>query len=215
MTAKKETKSLQLFIAYAREDEDIRKKLETHLKGLERRKLISSWHDGKIIAGQEWNKRIKDKLQQADIVLFLVSASFIASDYCYEIEMNAALTRHAEGKTKVIPIITKPCHWNDEPFAKLQVLPNEGKAITTWTNYDMPLSRVATEISKIAKEVKKEKEEQINTLNREIEKLNNTKDALELIIEDRKDVIKNLQMQIKYADEKVYDMEKMLKKRKK
>ncbi len=96
---------VEVFISYSHKDESFRKKLESHLAQLKRNGLISIWHDRKISAGKEWKGQIDDALERAKIVLLLISADFLASDYCYDVEMKRALDRHAKGETQVVPII--------------------------------------------------------------------------------------------------------------
>jgi hypothetical protein len=61
----------------------------------------------------------------------------MASNYCYDIEMERAIERHNEGMARVIPIILRPCDWQGSPFSKLQVLPKEGKPVTLWVDRDL------------------------------------------------------------------------------
>ena len=98
----------------------MRQKLETHLRVLRRGGLIAEWHDSDIKAGDDWKTEIDRHLTSADIVLLLVSADFIASDYCWGEEMTKALERHARGEAKVIPVILRHCRWASTPLAKLQ-----------------------------------------------------------------------------------------------
>jgi hypothetical protein len=60
----------------------------------------------------------------------------MASNYCYDIEIERAIERHNEGTARVIPIILRPCDWQGSPFSKLQVLPKEAKPVTLWSNRD-------------------------------------------------------------------------------
>jgi internalin A len=62
----------------------------------------------------------------------LISADFLASDYCFDIEMKTALERHAAGKAVVIPVILRPVDWKATPFRGLQALPRNGKPVTTF-----------------------------------------------------------------------------------
>src|SRR5260221_9866333 len=94
---------LSVFIAYAHEDELLRQQLETHLSLLHRQGLISEWHDRDILPGAEWAREIDARLETASIILLLISADFLASDYCYELEMQRALERHKRGEARVIP----------------------------------------------------------------------------------------------------------------
>ena len=127
---------LKLFYCYAHEDKVLRDTLDSHLSLLKRQKLIEIWYDGKISVGTEWEQEIDKHLRSADIVLLLVSAAFLASDYCYGKEMARALERHKEGTARVVPIILRPVYWEDAPFSKLQVLPSEAKPVTRWINPD-------------------------------------------------------------------------------
>jgi hypothetical protein len=104
--------------------------LETHLALLRHEGVIASWHDRKIVAGQEWKGQIDRHLDEADIILLLVSADFLASDYCYEIEMQRALARHQAGEACVIPVIIRAVDWNSAPFANLQALPKDAKPVS-------------------------------------------------------------------------------------
>jgi DNA polymerase III delta prime subunit len=128
--------SLTLFYSYAHEDESFREQLEKHLRLLKRQSLISEWHDRLIDAGTEWAKQIDEHLETASVILLLISPDFLASDYCYEIEMQCALERHARGVACVIPVILRPCEWHEAPFAHIQVLPRDGKPVTEWDNLD-------------------------------------------------------------------------------
>src|SRR6266567_6317476 len=100
--------SINIFYSYAYEDERLRKKLETHLALLQQQGLITGWHDSEISAGTEWAHEINAHLEAAQIILLLVSSSFLASKYCYSSEMLRALERHEAGTARVIPIILRP-----------------------------------------------------------------------------------------------------------
>jgi len=93
---------LEVFYSYAHEDETLRDELEKHLKLLQRQGLISNWHDRRIEPGRDWAAEIDSHSRSADIVLLLVSADFISSDYCYGVEMmEAQETKRTEaGGTK-------------------------------------------------------------------------------------------------------------------
>jgi CheY-like chemotaxis protein len=142
--------TLDLFYSYSHRDEDLRDELAKHLALLERRKIIRSWHDRKISAGEVWADKIDENLEVADIVLLLVSSDFIASDYCYEKEMKRALERHARGTACTIPVIIRPCDWHDSDFGRLQVLPKDGKAVASWPMRDEAWTDVAKGIRKVA-----------------------------------------------------------------
>jgi WD40 repeat protein len=137
---------VNIFYSYAHEDERYRDQLENHLSLLRRQGIISEWHDRKIIPGMDWAGVIDDHLQNASIILLLISPDFLASEYCYGIEMQRTLERHKTGNTIAIPILLRAVDWKDAPFAHLQCLPRNGKPIRTWRDRDAAFSEIAREI---------------------------------------------------------------------
>ena len=96
-----------------------------------------------IGAGEEWKGEIDKKLEEAQVILLLVSSSFLASDYCFDIETKRAVERHDRGEARVIPVLVRPCDWKSAPFARLTALPTNWKAVTTWSNQDEAWTDVA------------------------------------------------------------------------
>jgi hypothetical protein len=127
---------VKIFYCYARKDKGLRDELENHLEALKRTGKISTWHDRQIEPGSDWKYEINLRLNTCDLIILLISPNFMRSDYCYGIEMQLALERHKAGQARVIPIILRPVDWAGTPIGELQVLPTEGKAITTWRNRD-------------------------------------------------------------------------------
>ena len=127
--------ALDVFISYSHRDEGLKDELVNyHLKLLQREGKINTWQDRDIEAGAEWAAEIRTKLETADIVLLLITRHFLASDYCYETEMQRAVQRHDEGTARVIPIILETCSWMYSDFKHLQVLPKDGRPVTSWDN---------------------------------------------------------------------------------
>src|SRR5450755_2292645 len=138
--------AINVFISYAHEDEALLRQLETHLSPLKRQGLIATWYDRQLVAGTNWAGEIDAHLEQASIILLLVSADFLASNYCYEIEMTRALARHEAGQARVIPIALRSVDWKGAPFAHLQPLPTDAQPITRWTDRDEAWTNVAAGI---------------------------------------------------------------------
>lgn len=145
----------KVFFSYSHKDEPLRNELENHLAMLKRDGTIETWHDRRILAGADLDEEIDANLEQAEIILLLVSASFLASEYCYQREMTRALEKHAEGSATVIPVILKPCDWTPSPFGKLMAVPTDGMAVTMFGNQDEALSIVAKELRKVATKYQK------------------------------------------------------------
>lgn len=141
--------SINVFLSYSQADEDLCIELRKHLSALRRKGVIRDWHDRQIEPGAERLKEIDERLDSAQIILLLVSADFLASDYCYEVEMTAAIKRHEEKSAIVIPVILRPCDWQDAPFGKLEALPKDGRAVRTWPNLDEALTNVALGVRRV------------------------------------------------------------------
>ncbi len=109
-----------VFVSYAHKDEIFRQELETHLKLLHHQGLIQTWTDANIEAGEAWSESIRRQLEEASMIVLLVSADFIASDYCYHIEMEGAIGRHEAGDAVVIPVIVRDVKWKTSSLGQLQ-----------------------------------------------------------------------------------------------
>lgn len=125
---------MSVFFSYSHIDEELRNELEVHLAMLKREGLIEAWHDRRIGAGKELHDDISEHLDSAQVILLLVSPYFLASDYCYNVEMKRALERHLGSEARVIPIILHPCDWTGAPFASLRATPQDGKPISKFPN---------------------------------------------------------------------------------
>ncbi|NEO34382.1 MAG: toll/interleukin-1 receptor domain-containing protein [Symploca sp. SIO3C6] len=146
-------KLIELFFSYAHEDEELRDELAKHLMLLQRQQVISTWHDREISAGNEWKQEIEKRLNSADVILLLISADFLASDFCWGVELERALERHEAGEARVIPIILREVDWLGASFGKLQALPKNAKPVNNWENCDMALSDIARGIRRAVEDL--------------------------------------------------------------
>ena len=144
---------LKVFVSYAHEDELHRVELAKHLRSLEAEGLIQLWHDRKITAGREWAGAIDASLGQAHIVLLLISADFLASDYCNDVELTEATRRHESGRARVVPIILRSCDWRHSRFARFNALPADGTAVVEATHPDQLFAQVATGLRAVVEEM--------------------------------------------------------------
>lgn len=143
----------KLFISYSHEDEKFRNILEVHLAQLKRANIITSWHDTMVDAGDDLDKSINQELEDSDIILLLVSPYFLASSYCYNIELQRALEKHNTEEAKIIPVIVNPCEWLESPLKKLKAVPKDGKPISKYPNQHDAFLEITTAIRKIAEKI--------------------------------------------------------------
>jgi internalin A len=169
MLEKVPARPLKVFISYSHDDMTYRLALQKFLVNLERENLIEIWQDGLINAGDLWSDKIENNLEAADIVILLVSQSFIASSYVYEVEMAKTLKKVTEGTTKIIPVLLSECDWRswkvlpegfktDEPIkvGDYQFLPADDehqriKPMEEWQFKDKAWMKLVTRMRAICK----------------------------------------------------------------
>jgi internalin A len=143
-------RAARVFVSYSHKDERLLNELKTHLSPLRRLKLIETWDDREIEAGEDWREKINDNLERAHLIILLVSATFINSDYCYEKEMRRALERHGRKEARVVPIIVRDANWKAVKELKgLQVLPKDGRPMMNQHQRDTAWREVSEVVEKI------------------------------------------------------------------
>ena len=126
----------RVFISYSHQDEKFRNELDKHLALLKRQGAVDVWSDHCIRPGEEFDPAIAAAMEASDLILLLISADFMHSDYCSTIEMTHAMERHQAGTAVVVPIILRPCDWRTSPFGRIKVLPTDAKEVTKWPSWD-------------------------------------------------------------------------------
>ncbi len=142
-------RSDNLFISYSHDDKKYEKRLVQHLSLLDHQDLIQIWDDQCIPHGEKIKDQIDTAMQEANIFLLLVSASYIASNFCYSVEAQYAMEQHYRRNTHVMPVILRPCDWERAFFGHLKAVPTDGKAVTEYRNHDEGFREVAIAVRQI------------------------------------------------------------------
>jgi len=147
--------TVKIFYSYSHKDEELCARLISHLSVMRREGLIEEWHDRRLEPGQHWNREIRGELENADLILFLVSSDFLSSPYCYDVEVRRALERDARGEARVVPIILREVDWEGSVFANLTALPTDGKAVCSahWRNQDQAFADVARNLRTLVQKI--------------------------------------------------------------
>ena len=140
---------MKVFISYSHKDEAALERLHTHLAVLRRDGRIDEWFDRDILAGEEIDAEVAERLESSGLFLLLASPDFLASNYCVEREMERALERHRLGDARVVPIIVEPCDWASTPLRNLKALPRDGKPVSEWTNENNAYLDVVQELRRV------------------------------------------------------------------
>ena len=145
---------IRIFCSYSDEDRSLQEGLEKHLSSLVRGGGVVTWNKHKVTAGQERQREIDNQLKRADLILLLISANFISSDDCYAGDLVNALQRYHIDRIRVIPILLKPCTWDELAFSSLQVLPRGMRPVTLWSNRDAAFTHIVGEIKTVVQELR-------------------------------------------------------------
>ena len=145
------TTPLRFFVSYSHKDESYKNDLTTHLSSLIRSGSIASWDDRQIPIGGEWDHQIKSEMNNADVILLLISSDFLNSSYCNDVEVTRAMERHhsATDPAVVVPIILRHCDWTDTSFAKLQALPKNAVPISSFADKDAAYLYIVKQIKNL------------------------------------------------------------------
>jgi serine/threonine protein kinase len=136
---------IDVLISYVPEDDDLCKELETHLALLKRDGIIRAWHQRLIHAGADHRAETGERLRSARVIVFLVSASYLASDR-YEDEMQPALARARQGEALAVPVLLHAYDLPRELFAGLVVLPRDKPPVASWPSRHDAWAGVVREI---------------------------------------------------------------------
>jgi hypothetical protein len=145
-------KPAALFICYSSKDTRWREGLRPSLNRLQRKGIIDFWYDRMVSAGTDWNNEIQQKLDESEIVLCLVSRDFLDAPYIEENELPKALDRHRAGKARLIPLIVRPCNWEDTPLSELQTATGDTRPLANWRNKDAAYMIIEKQLEKVWRE---------------------------------------------------------------
>lgn len=153
-----ENGKLKLFISYSHQDNGEKPfidEFKKHITPLKTNGLIEDWYDREIIAGEKFEIKIDNNLENADIVCLFLSANFLSSDYCMK-EKIKALELRKKKNISIIPIVLTNCGWkDDQDISKLLALPEDGKPVSSFHEQNEAWNDIYIGLKKIIdKEIK-------------------------------------------------------------
>jgi acyl carrier protein len=141
-----------VFISYSRHDTEYKDQLVRQLMVLERQGLLATWSDERIGLGGDWYSEVVNMMSSASVVILLITADFLTSEFILGEEVPRALQQWRESGLKVVPVYCRPCAWEAVPWlAKIQIWPRSAQPL--WRNAGddaaSGLSELAHEIARM------------------------------------------------------------------
>ena len=143
--------SKKLFISYSKHDENLKNEFIKHLSVLKANNYISVWHDGVINPGEKWDDKIKNNLNDSDIVIFLVSHNLLSTEYVMDFELQETLKGVEEGSHNLVPVILDYCDWKDSQLGKFQSANTKAVELKSFSNINEGFLQVINNLKEIIK----------------------------------------------------------------
>ncbi len=145
---------LSLFVSYSHKDERFRDEFRGALTAYERKGELVVWQDTMIVPGQKWEPEILRKLEEAEIIVLLLSNDFIKSDYCMVKAFEIAKRRDATGECVIVPIVVRACPFKKLDLGEIQAIYPNGKAIKQHRDRDVAWLEVTKELDRVIERMK-------------------------------------------------------------
>jgi hypothetical protein len=149
----------EVFVSYSSKDKRFKDSLLKQLKVLAQQGVISTWHDGLLVPGKQWDNEIIEHLNSSRVILLLISPEFLTSDYVSRVELKLAAERHQRKEVCVIPVLVRNVNaWKTHPFGQLKLgdlqdVPAGEKFIIDWDNRDKAFAEVANGIQQAVEQL--------------------------------------------------------------
>ncbi|MEO6888997.1 MAG: TIR domain-containing protein, partial [Ktedonobacteraceae bacterium] len=134
-----------IFCAYAPEDERFYQELAVHLHIFSSRMLCTLSHAGDIPAGSEREHALISLIEQARLVLVLLSPDYFRSVFSDNGVLQELLARKAKQEC-LIPLLLRACAWQDSLFSIFLPLPRDGSPISSKAQRDAAWLAIVEEI---------------------------------------------------------------------
>lgn len=143
--------AIKMFISYAHDDEEYKEELMKQLSPLKMTGKLDYWEDRMLRLGDRWNDNIKRELEEASIIMLLVSPNSLSSGYINSVELKRALERCEQGEATLVPVILTDCYWHILEIGDYQVAPKDGKPIDSrdWNSRNQAYLDVVKQLDKL------------------------------------------------------------------
>ena len=148
-----QNKKLKIFISYSHKDNNSENlyidQFKAHIAPLKNNGLIEEWYDREILGGEDYQHKIDNNLEDADIICLFISANFLSSGSCIGEKKKALELRKKKG-IPIVPIILSSCGWKDDKdICDILAFPTDGIPVSTFSDREEAWNDVYNELKKI------------------------------------------------------------------
>jgi internalin A len=141
-TNSKLKKRLKPVISYSKQDLDMVDKFRQYLTPLYDKGLIENpWFCTQLLAGQDWNEKIKKEFDEADIIFFMISENMMSTQYVKENEIKNAIDKYDRDEPiLIVPILLVPYNFaGTYPYdlMRFSALPFSLKPVSEFNNQNI------------------------------------------------------------------------------
>lgn len=141
-------KQVKIFVIYSEKNINEKRKLFDHLSGI--RNSVKIFDNENISPDASWEEVESENIMNSNLILLLLSSDFSNSSKIWDGSLNSAKQLHYNKKAKVVTILLKPCHIEDNFICSLDYLPTNGKFIhSAGNNSEILYKDTVKEIAKI------------------------------------------------------------------
>lgn len=153
---------VRLFVCYAHEDERQLKRLDLILDILEQQHGLAPWRDVRLIAGEEWDEEIQQRLEAMDIFLFVASQTSLVRPYIKDTELRRARERRDKGEVEIVTVKLEPSAIDEDPYlGKLQRLAPKYKSVAEASPRSLAWEEVRKDLLPVIRRVREKKKRSV------------------------------------------------------
>lgn len=129
---------IDAYMCYAPSERRHAETVAETLAALETAGTLALGWDRDATAGSRFTDGVRDRIDEADMVLLLMSKAFLGSNFCQD-QMNHAIDRDI----LVVPIVLESCDWMKTAARQSEFLPSDSNPLSTWQDQAAALADIA------------------------------------------------------------------------